>query len=95
MDETCKNCISLKKVLKHPWNEGVSKGKMTETFGFGCTLWNHIVFLDKDTGSCEMHQPKSIISDEKDEDLNCIHEWKEYGKHRIKCYKCQFIKYAF
>ena len=34
--ETCKNCIWLLKVNKHPWNKGEGKGTVSENMGYVC-----------------------------------------------------------
>jgi hypothetical protein len=38
MKETCKNCIWLLKVNKHPWNKGEGKGSVSENMGYVCAV---------------------------------------------------------
>ena len=52
--EKCANCISLKKIHKHPRNKNIGKGKCIELMGFGCTVMNQITFFDNDSGFCEL-----------------------------------------
>ena len=66
----CKDCIFLIEVNKHPWNEGIGKGSISERMGFGCILplqndlrisrgGGIITYSDTNEGSCEMFTPKS------------------------------------
>lgn len=58
--ETCKLCMP---VYCHPWNINVGKGDMDEQLGYVCLLFtelgfddtNKVVFMDRNTGSCECH----------------------------------------
>lgn len=56
----CCNCVNQFEVMKHPWNEGAGKGRITETMGYGCRppefASRTIIFFDRQHGLCEMHE---------------------------------------
>lgn len=57
----CCNCKNQIIILKHPWNHGDGKGRITERMGFGCQIpemqegQTSAVFFDAEHGMCEMH----------------------------------------
>jgi hypothetical protein len=61
MKETCKNCIWLLKVNKHPWNKGEGKGSVSESMGYVCAVQldnqvrDNVIYFDNDFGGCELH----------------------------------------
>jgi len=63
--ETCKNCIWLLKVNKHPRNKGEGKGKCTENMGYVCAVQldnqvrDNVIYFDNNFGGCELHTDKS------------------------------------
>lgn len=51
--------------MKHPWNEGIGKGKISEQLGWVCVggfedqpELNIAIFSDREHGACEMYQPR-------------------------------------
>lgn len=57
---TCKDCINLVQVNKHPWNKGEGKGRVTERMGYVCLVGlrmgdKEAFFIDSDeTVGCEL-----------------------------------------
>ena len=69
----CCRCIYRKTINKHPWNEGMAKGKISELLGYGCSVFNEmdknqaIIFYDNPHGECEMFVAKDVIGGELNE----------------------------
>ena len=61
--DCCCDCIHLKTIYRHPTNQWVGKGQVTEIFGYGCVGLGDVIFFESDNtlSSCELHQttPKS------------------------------------
>jgi hypothetical protein len=58
----CCTCRHQRVIVKHPWNDGTGKGRITETMGYGCEPpdlaqeeCKRVVFFDCGHGLCEMH----------------------------------------
>lgn len=59
----CCNCAHQRVIVKHPWNSGAGKGRVTETMGYGCEPpdfqredgTREVIFFDGGHGLCEMH----------------------------------------
>lgn len=60
----CCNCRYRLTLLKHPWNNGAGKGRISETMGYACAPPDFVtetgekqgVFFDHAHGLCEMHE---------------------------------------
>jgi len=61
----CCNCKHQMLAMKHPWNAGAAKGRITEIFGALCAVPDmgvsdggrrQAVFFDTGHGMCEMHE---------------------------------------
>lgn len=62
----CCNCDHQMLAMKHPWNDGAAKGRVTEVFGALCAVPDMseegrrtAVFFDSGHGKCEMHEFKT------------------------------------
>jgi hypothetical protein len=70
-DYTCKGCIHLVELFKHPSNSNVFQGSIKDKTGlYACLIFHRIenkgaiIFDQKDPGGCEMHDdglPKKNI----------------------------------
>lgn len=75
----CCNCKWQSKLVKHPWNQGEFKGRISEQVkdseGTGmwvCTAQNGVAMtMNTEHSMCEMHTPKGV------EDGKLV--WKEEG----------------
>lgn len=60
----CCNCKHQMLAMKHPWNNGEARGRITEVFGSLCAVPDMVseegrrqaVFFDGGHGMCEMHE---------------------------------------
>jgi len=60
----CCNCKHQMLAMKHPWNKGEARGRITEIFGALCAVPDMVseegrrqaVFFDGGHGMCEMHE---------------------------------------
>ena len=60
----CCNCKQQMLAMKHPWNNGEARGRITEVFGSLCAVPDMVsekgrrqaVFFDGGHGMCEMHE---------------------------------------
>jgi hypothetical protein len=65
----CCKCSFQLKLTKHPWNQNPieSKGRVTELFGYACTVQHDIehdytgTFYDSLHGECEMFRDKDDV----------------------------------
>lgn len=63
----CCNCQYQMIAMKHPWNDGEAKGRITEIFGALCAVPDMVsdegrrqaVFFQRVHGICEMHRFKT------------------------------------
>lgn len=68
--QCCCRCIYRKTINKHPWNEGIAKGRISELLGYGCSVFNEmdnnqaIIFYDSPHGECEMFVAKDDNNEE-------------------------------
>ena len=60
----CCNCKNLLRLTKHPFNDGESKGAISEPFGYACIVRYDCdpgsqegMFFTSKHGMCELHQP--------------------------------------
>lgn len=63
----CCNCENQRAIVKHPWNDGVAKGSISNVMGYGCetpeftieftdnSITPAVIFFDSPHGMCEMH----------------------------------------
>ena len=61
----CCNCRHHIKLVKHPWNESIGKGPISEQMGYACTGFFSVgemvaTFFDinHEHGMCELHHHK-------------------------------------
>lgn len=59
----CCNCKHRLKVMKHPWNKGEAKGRITELMGYACPMGDEegsikLMFLQREHSACELHEYK-------------------------------------
>ena len=54
----CCNCQHQKPIYRHPGNVWTGVGEIDEIFGYGCTVFNVIIFSEmaNQHGSCELHK---------------------------------------
>ena len=60
----CCNCKHQMMAMKHPWNNGEARGRITEVFGALCAVPDIVseegrrqaVFFDSGHGMCEIHE---------------------------------------
>lgn len=62
----CCNCKNYIPLMKHPWNQDIGKGNMSEKMGYACigffsTGDNIAVFFDNnhEHGMCELYSKKT------------------------------------
>lgn len=56
----CCNCENQVNIHKHPSNNTIGKGPMSEIMGYGCTMFSdNIVFSESKHGICEEHAPNN------------------------------------
>ena len=62
----CCTCQHQKPIYRHPGNDWTGVGEIDEIFGYGCDVFEVIIFseLAKQHDSCELHTIKEI-KDEK------------------------------
>ena len=63
----CCNCINQRKLVKHPWNEGIFKGSIMDQVADeqGSPIWicvtlREVMSMNREHGMCEMHDFKEI-----------------------------------
>jgi hypothetical protein len=49
--------------MKHPWNKGGARGRITEQLGWVCSNPldvedGRVIFFDREHSMCELHTPK-------------------------------------
>lgn len=59
----CCNCKYQIEVMKHPWNKGGARGRITEQLGWVCSNPldvedGRVIFFDREHSMCELHTPK-------------------------------------
>ena len=61
----CCTCVNQRVIVKHPWNDGAGKGRITESMGYGCASPEFtvgfegrptVIFFDSGHDLCEMHE---------------------------------------
>jgi len=53
--QCCCHCKRQIKIMKHPWNKGEGKGRMSEVMGYGCLKVEEAIFFEKEHGMCECY----------------------------------------